>query len=150
MRQDRPPRAVSRRRRRRPSLGQSLVETVLALTIILLVVFALLHLSMLAVTRHVANYAAFAGARASVYTGVADRSRAETAARVITRVLPTGTEFRRLYPHVPGRGTLRVELLSPFSYPLFGSGGSSKVMVAAEAPLYVQPDIREVGDNASR
>lgn len=128
--------------------GQSLVETIIALTIVLLVVLALIHTSMLAVTRHVANYAAFAGARAAAYGEAQDRSRAEQAARFITRVLPTGTQFLRLQPNVPGRGTLRVEVASPFSYPLFSNSGGGKVIVAAEAPLYKQPDIPEAGDNA--
>lgn len=130
--------------------GQSLVETTIALTIVLLVVFALVHLSMLAVTRHLANFAAFSAARASVYAGAGDRGRAEEAARSILRVLPRGTEFVRLDPNVSGRGMLRVEVLSPFSYPLFSSGAGGKVTVAAEAPLYVQPSIAEAGDNASR
>jgi hypothetical protein len=130
--------------------GQSLVETTIALTIVLLVVFALIHLSMLAVTRHVANFAAFSAARASVYTGAGDRGRAEDSARSILRILPRGTEFLRLQPDAGGRGTLRVEVLSPFSYPLFSGGAHGKVRVAAEAPLYVQPTIAETGDNASR
>lgn len=134
----------------RGASGQSLVETTIALTIVLLVVFALIHLSMLAVTRHIANFAAFSAARASVYSGASDRGRAEQTARSILRILPRGTEFLRLDPNVPGRGTLRVEVLSPFSYPLFSSGASGKVTVAAEAPLYVQPSIAEAGDNASR
>ena len=69
----------SRLTRRRRESGQSLTETIMALTIVLAIFFGLVHLSLLAVTRHVCNYAAFAGARASMYGGTGDQPRGQAA-----------------------------------------------------------------------
>lgn len=125
--------------------GQSLVETTIALTILVMIIFGLIHISMLAVTRHVCNFAAFSAARAAVYNGMGDMPRAQEAARSITGMLPSGTQFLFAWPT---RDAFRVRVNSPFGYPLTGPGG--RVIVAAEAPMYAQPNIPEVGDNASR
>jgi hypothetical protein len=61
--------------RRQGESGQSLTETIIALTIVLAIFFGLVHLSLLAVTRHVCNYAAFAGARAALYAGQGDQQQ---------------------------------------------------------------------------
>jgi len=123
--------------------GQSMVETIIALSIVVLIVFGLIHLSLLAVTRHVCNLAAFSGARAAVYDG--SPIRASQAARAITGVLPSGTWFRSAERSAGG---FRVRVESPFGYPLTGPGG--RAIVTSVAPMYVQPHILEVGDNASR
>lgn len=125
--------------------GQSMVETVIALSTVVLIVFGLIHLSMLAVTRHVCNLAAFSGARAAVYGGTGSLSSAAQASRAITGTLPSGTRFLSARP---ASGGFRVQVDSPFGYPLTGPGG--RAVVTAVAPMYVQPDIREAGDNASR
>ena len=137
----------SRQTRCRGDSGQSLTETIIALTIVLAIFFGLVHLSLLAVTRHVCNYAAFAGARATVYGEAGDQSRAEAAARSITGMMGRGTTFVR---GVSTRSRYRVEVLSPFAYPLFNNGGGAKIWVASEAPSYVQPAVPETGDNAAR
>lgn len=134
-------------RRRGGEAGQALTETIISLTIVLAVFWGLIHISLLAVTRHVSNYAAFAGARASVYGGAGSSFRGQAAAHQITGTLPRGTQF--LWGRAQGR-RYRVELLSPFSYALFSSGRGSLVTVASESPLYVQPNIPEAGDNAGR
>lgn len=129
--------------RRRRDSGQSMVEAVIALSIVVLIVFGLIHLSVLAVTRHVCNLAAFSGARSAVYDGSLTRSG--QAARAITGVLPSGTRFLSA-ERSPGGFRVRVD--SPFGYPLTGPGG--RAVVTSVVPLYVQPYIPEVGDNASR
>jgi hypothetical protein len=138
----------SRLTRRRGDTGQSLTETVIALTIVLAIFFGLVHLSLLAVTRHVCNFAAFSGARASVYGGGEDQAQATFAARDATRMMGRGTAFVAAY----GDGSrFQVKVLSPFSYALFDNGGGSRIWVASEAPMYVQsPSPPEIGDNASR
>jgi len=141
-----PHRAEVPTHRVRRTSGQSLVETVIALTIIMMIVLGLIQLSMLAVTRHVSNYAAFAAARASVY-GASGLMQAQAAARDITSVLPRGTQFLGA---LPSGSSLRVQVSSPFAYPLFTTGPGGKVIVAAQAPTYTQPTILEAGDNASR
>ena len=134
--------------RRRGESGQSFTETIIALTIVLAIFFGLVHLSLLAVTRHVCNYAAFAGARTSVYGGADDASRGESAAQTITSVMGRGTIF---VSGVNDGSKFRVEVLSPFSYAFFDNGGGSRVWVASEAPVYTQsPSPREKGDNAGR
>ncbi|MCX6552464.1 MAG: pilus assembly protein [Acidobacteria bacterium] len=125
--------------------GQSLVETIIALTLLMTMILGLIHLSFLAVTRLVCNLAAFEAARASVYSGAGDYPRAYETARSITSMLPAGT---RLMLAVPQQDTFRVQVHSPFGYPLTGPGG--RAIVASEAPMYTQPDIPEVGDNARR
>jgi hypothetical protein len=142
---------VARRSRltgRRRESGQSLTETIVALTIVLAIFFGLVHLSLLAVTRHVCNYAAFAGARASMYGGMDDQMRAQAAARSITTMMGRGTTFVSGY----NLGTsFRVQVLSPFSYALFNNGGGAKVWVQSVAPTYTQRPIPpETGDNAGR
>jgi hypothetical protein len=137
----------SRLTRRRGESGQSLTETIIALTIVLAIFFGLVHLSLLAVTRHVCNYAAFAGARASLYNGAGDQTRAEAAARAIVGTLGRGTTFER---GVYDQSTYRVVVLSPFAYPLFNNGGGAKIYVASAARMYAQPSIPEEGDNAAR
>ena len=134
--------------RRHGESGQSLTETIIALTIVLAVFFGLLHLSLLAVTRHVCNYAAFAGARASVYGAADDQMRGEAAARAISSMMGRGTTFVR----GDGDGTrFRIVVLSPFSYALFNNGGGAKVFVASVAPMYIQrPSPKEKGDNAGQ
>ena len=113
-----------------------MTESIVALSIVL------------AITRHVCNYAAFAGARASMYGGMGDQMRGQAAARSIVAVMGRGTSF------VTGSGDgsrFRVEVLSPFAYALFNNGGGSKIWVASVAPMYVQlPSPQEKGDNASR
>lgn len=134
---------------RRPGeAGQSMTETVVALTIVLAIVFGLIHLSLLAITRHVCNYAAFAGARASMYGGAGDAMNAQAAARGIVSMMGRGTSF---VSGVGDSSRYRVEVLSPFIYPLFNNGGGSKVRVASVAPQYTQrPNPPEKGDNAGR
>jgi hypothetical protein len=133
--------------RRRNETGQSLTETIIALTIVLTIVFGLIHLSFLAVTRHVCNFAAFAGARATVYGGAGDDSRGQAAARSIVQMLGRGTTFLQSSADSSG---YRVDVLSPFSYPLFNNGAGSKIRVSSLAPRYTQPSISEAGDNARR
>jgi len=132
---------------RRGERGQSFTETLVALTIVLAIFFGLLHLSLLAVTRHVCNYAAFAGARAAMYGEAADAYQASAAANDVTRMLGRGTDF------VSGSSygaTFRVQVRSPFSYALFNNSGGAKVIVQSEAPMVTQSPVpKEGGDNAS-
>ncbi len=132
-------------RRARGTSGQSLVETIIALSLLMMIILGLIHLSFLAVTRHVCNLAAFQGARVSVYGGLGEAPRAYQAARTVTGMLPAGS---RLMLAVPGRDTFTVQVHSPFGYPLSGPGG--RAIVKSEAPMYTQPNIPEEGDNARR
>lgn len=133
-----------RTRTARRTSGQSMVETIISLSLVMMIVLGLIHLSLLAVTRHVGNFAAFSAARILVY-GSGELPRAQEAVVTTLRMLPEGTEYRWA---APASGVFRVEVSSPFGYPLFGVG--RRLTVESRAPMYTQPFIRETGDNASR
>lgn len=128
---------------RRRASGQALVETIIALTIVMLIVMALINLAMLASTRHVLNFAAFSGARAAVYGGAGNPLDPRSLVRTVTDELPRGTV---LIEATPGRDDFVVRVIAPFGYPLSGTG--SRTPVVSRAPMYAQPDIKEAGDNA--
>ncbi len=75
-----------------------MVETIIALTLVMLIVMGLIHLSMLAATRHVLNFAAFSAARASVYGTAGDQQRSDSLVRTLLRVLPRGTTLSQARP----------------------------------------------------
>ncbi|MEW5982529.1 MAG: TadE family protein [Acidobacteriota bacterium] len=126
--------------------GQSMVETCVSLTIVMMIVLALIHLSMLAVTRHVTNYAAFAGARVAMYGGRQD-ARPREAGTTVLRILPWGGGASKLERV---GDNYRVELRVPFAYPLFNNAPGGRTVVRSEAPVCAQPDIPETGDNAAK
>lgn len=115
-----------------------MVETLLSLSFLLVVVLALIQLALLAATRHVVNYAAFAGARASVYGG---RGDAVAAARDVTRIL----DYGRPATVSVGASGVRVRYPTPFALPIFNQG-QRQVVVQGEAPMIVQPLVSG-GDN---
>ena len=125
--------------------GQAMVETIIALTIVMLIVMGLIHLSMLAATRHVLNFAAFSAARSSVYGAAGDQQRSNSLVQTIIRVLPRGTQLSQASPQ---GGNYRVVAWSPFAYPFSGTTG--RTLVTSLAPMYAQSTIAEAGDNASR
>ena len=120
----------------RDASGQAVTETVLSLAFILLIVLGLVHLTFLASTKHIVNYAAFAGARASMY-GAADAARAgggsmpRQAAEAVTGMMDWGRP--------PRAGTMgdayRVEYPTPFALPLFNHAAGNVVIVTAVAPI---------------
>lgn len=143
-------------RRRQRASGQSMVETCIALTIVMMLVVAIIHLSMIAVTRYMTNYAAFSAARVMVYGGGSppddpllhgSSAEARRAAETVMDMFPWGDGH--LYVQRTG-GAYRVELTVPFGYPLFNNAPGARTIVRSEAPLYTQPDIPEVGDNAAK
>jgi len=116
-----------------------MVETLLSLSLLLFVVMGLLQLALLAATRHVVNYAAFAGARASLY-GQAGQGIA--AARDVTNILGYAT---RAPTFNADRSAFRVQYPTPFALPIFNQG-QREVVVVGEAPVFTQPALRG-GDN---
>jgi hypothetical protein len=139
------PRAVWRGR-----AGQAVTETVLALAFILLIVLGLIHLTFLASTKHIVNYAAFAGARASMYSA-SDAARSgggldAGAVEAITRMMYWG---RRAQGQTTG-DSYKVQYPTPFAMPLFRNAAGNVVIVTAVAPIPRQPDLPEEGDNAAR
>lgn len=134
-----PSAGTTARSERQDERGQSMVETLLSLSLLLVIVMGLLQLALLASTRHVVNYAAFAGARASLYGNQGD---GRAAARDVTRILGYATRTPTLSP---GRTRFRVRYPTPFALPIFNQG-QREVVVTGEAPVFVQPTLRG-GDN---
>lgn len=134
----------------RDAEGQSIAETVIALSLVMTFVLAIVYLSLLASTKHFVNYAAFAGARAAMYGGGAPwpsgGSLDGPAVRAITSMINWGMR--------PDSGTTRdgyrVAYPTPLAYPLFNDAPGHIVKVYAVAPIATQPTIREEGDNADR
>lgn len=116
-----------------------MVETLLSLSLLLFIVMGLLQLALLAATRHMVNYAAFAGARASLY---GQGNQATAAARDVTNILGYAT---RTPTFSAGRSTFRVQYPTPFALPIFNQG-RREVVVVGEAPVFTQPALRG-GDN---
>jgi hypothetical protein len=136
-------RGPGRRCGRSRTSGQALVETIIALTIVMLIVVGLIQLSMLASVRHMLNFAAFSAARGSVYGPLPNQFNDDSLVRAVTDPLPRGTH---LVLSRPERDVYRVTVDAPFGYPLSGTPG--RTLVSSVAPLYAQRDIREKGDNA--
>jgi hypothetical protein len=137
-------RVLGRRCGRRRTSGQALVETIIALTIVMTIVLGLINLAMLASTRHMLNFAAFSAARAAVYGRAGDPQDPDSVVRTVVDRLPRGTRLQDAGEDA--NDDYVVTVWAPFSYPMSGTGGRS--MVRSKAPMYVQPDIPEVGDNA--
>ena len=133
---------MTRYRRRKGERGQSLVETLIALTFLFFLVQALIQLVLLASTRHLVNYAAFAGARASLYgDGTAARQGRE-AVRQIGRLLDWGPDAQVVSS---SRTRYRVRYPTPLAMPIFTQ--RRQVPVLGEAPA-VRQNVPERGDNA--
>jgi hypothetical protein len=134
----------------RSASGQAVTETVLSLAFIMLIVLGLIHLTFLASTKHIVNYAAFAGARASMYSA-SDASRAggpmdRLAVEEVTGMMNWG----RPPQSGPATGGYRVQYPTPFALPLFNHAAGNVVIVTSVAPIARQPDLPERGDNAAR
>ena len=107
---------------------------------------------MLAATKQMLDYAAFAAARTALVGG--DR----TAAAV--QVMDASLRWSNQKPTVSGgncnskppglnRNGLRVQVRVPFGLPIFNNIPAGGLLITSLAPCVVQPDIDENGDNAS-
>lgn len=130
--------------------GQSFAETVIALSLVMMFVLAIIYLSLLASTKHFVNYAAFTGARAAMYGGGAPwptgGSLDGPAVRAVTSMINWGTTPE----NGETRDGYRVAYPTPLAYPLFNDPPGHIVKVYSIAPVARQPVIREEGDNAER
>lgn len=131
--------------------GQAATETMMMMMFLLLMIFGLAHFSMLAATKQMLDYAAFAAAR----TALVDGDRA-TAARV---VMDASLRWSNQTPAVangdcssrpPGlnRRGLQVRIRVPFGLPIFNNIPAGGIEIRSLAPCIVQPEINESGDNA--
>lgn len=139
------------RRTRSSSRGQAATETMMMMMFLLLMIFGLAHFSMLAATKQMLDYAAFAAAR----TALVDGDRA-TAARV---VMDASLRWSNQTPTTSGgncnsrpsglnRKGLQVRVRVPFGLPIFNNIPAGGLQITSPAPCIVQPEINESGDNA--
>lgn len=133
------------------SRGQAATETMMMMMFLLLMIFGLAHFSMLAATKQMLDYAAFAAAR----TALVDGDRA-AAARVVMDAslrwsnqtpITSGGNCNGRPPGLNRRG-LQVRVRVPFGLPIFNNIPAGGLQITALAPCIVQPDINESGDNA--
>lgn len=138
-------------RLRRGASGQAATETVFAIGFVLALMLAIVYLSLLVSARHMVNYAAFAGARAAMYSATDWRISGQTghdrqAAGAVLDMFYWGRPPRT---GATSRG-FRVEYPTPFALPLFHQDGGNVVVVTSVVPIPRQMEIPEVGDNAER
>ena len=137
--------------------GQAATETMMMMMFLLLMIFGLAHFSMLAATKQMLDYAAFAAARtALVGDGLFGFGAPQQAARQVMdaslrwsnqQANVTGAGCNTTPPGLNRRG-LRVQVRVPFGLPIFNNIPAGGLLITSLSPCVVQPDINENGDNA--
>lgn len=141
--------------------GQAATETMMMMMFLLLMIFGLAHFSMLAATKQMLDYAAFAAARTALVGGGGPfglgGGSAQDAAR---QVMDASLRWSNQQANVSGdscnttpsglnRRGLRVQVRVPFGLPIFNNIPAGGLLITSLAPCVVQPNINESGDNAS-
>jgi len=139
--------------------GQAATETMMMMMFLLLMIFGLAHFSMLAATKQMLDYAAFAAARTALVSSgpLSLGGGPQDAAR---QVMDASLRWSNQQPAVSGascnttppglnRRGLRVQVRVPFGLPIFNNIPAGGLLITALAPCIVQPNINESGDNAS-
>lgn len=145
-------------RPQRSTRGQAATETMIMMMFLFLMIFGLIHMSMLAATKYMVNFAAFSAARTIMVRGD-DASGlqmwAYTAASGVIDNIRWWNEAWRNRPDLPittgderGRHGVYVVYRVPFGLPIFNAVPAGGFRMIGFAPYQVQPDIDEVGDNA--
>jgi len=119
---------------------------------LLLMIFGLAHFSMLAATKQMLDYAAFAAAR----TALIDGDRTAAAKEVMDASLRwsdqkptvTGGDCNSAPPGMT-RGGLQVKIRVPFGLPIFNAIPAGGLQLSASSPCIVQENFDESGDNAN-
>jgi TadE-like protein len=126
--------------------GQSTVEMLILMVMFALFTFGSLHVGIVIVVRHSANYAAFAAARQEMVHGDDHGGEAQAAAGDV--LFPfTNANFATVQPAIR-QGRRGVIVPFPFSLGTLTSTGRESVLVEGFAPAVIQPAIPETGDNA--
>lgn len=162
---------------RRPSggRGQALTETMVMMSFLTLIIFGFVHLCMMAATKSMVSYAAFAAARTVMVRGYQppslnlplageysyefdDALKVQTGWLAAWQVLDNIRWWRsssRNRPDFPigiaevgNRRGLTVTYRVPFGLPIFNNVPSGGLAITAFSPYIIQADIGECGDNA--
>lgn len=136
-------RLSSRRQGRR---GQAMLESMLMMVFTLLLIFGFMHLTMFVVTRYVANYAAYAAARAAMVG-----NSPEAAARAVMANL-NWYAWQGGEPDVTvsqSGGRFVVETYVPFGLPIYRSEDidGDGIRIRAYAPVMGDDDPPTGGDD---
>ena len=134
--------------RRRGRRGQATLETMMMMAFMLLIVFGLMHLTMLTVTRYMVNYAAFAAARAAE-VGNDPESAAEDVMANINWWVGQGEDPPvKVYPeNQDGWAGYTVETRVPFGVPIYEHVEPEGLLIKGFAPVTTQDDPPSGGDN---
>src|SRR5262249_5415562 len=141
-------------RRRHPSRGQAATETLLSLMFLTLFIWGAVHMAAFAISKHIASYSAFYGARTAMVEGDSSVSlfgKAGLAARQATlnwqmETLVWISKEDKTYRHVTRR-VVKATTTVPFGLPIFKMT-IPWVFVYGNSPLVVDPNIDyEEGDN---
>ena len=146
---------------RRHVRGQATTETMIMMMFLLLMIFGLVHMTMLVATKYVVNYAAYVAARTEMVRGdgFTGKTIAWTAAyMVLSDNAHWWSSPLKNSPDIPlgsdvsmyGREGLTVTYHVPFGLPIFNSIDSGGVKIVGFSPVAVQPEIEEKGDNAKQ
>jgi hypothetical protein len=155
--------------------GQALTETMVMMLFLTLIIFGFVHLCMMAATKSMVSYAAFAAARTTMVRGwqppslnlplVGEYSyefddwwKVQTGWPAAWQVLDnirwwrSSTRNRPDFPigvaEVNDRRGLTVTYRVPFGVPIFNNVPSGGLAITAFSPYVIQANIGECGDNA--
>lgn len=155
--------------------GQALTETMVMMSFLTLIIFGFVHLCMMAATKSMVSYAAFAAARTVMVRGwqppsldipligefsvtFEDAFKVQTGWLAAWQVLDNIRWWRnssRNRPDFPigvaevgNRRGLTVTYRVPFGMPIFNNVPNGGLAITAFSPYVIQDDIKECGDNA--
>jgi hypothetical protein len=134
-----------------------MTETMIVMSFLLLMVFGFVHFAMLAATKSVVNLSAFASARAAMVHGWSGSFVSPgylAAVQILDNTRWNNVALNLPFPYQ--RTTLRerdgvlVTYRVPFGRPIFNSVPLGGLAIEGFAPMAVQPNIPEEGDNAAQ
>ncbi|MBI2834476.1 MAG: hypothetical protein HYX76_08620 [Acidobacteria bacterium] len=122
----------------------------ISMMFLLLFIFGLMHMSMFAVSKYMANYAAWAAARTAMVQGSGSGLRFVAAQHVLddwrwAQIFFLNQTTRTV--RGKGRSGTRVITRVPFGLPIYTSLPLGGVLVYGFGPISIQPNVTEKGDN---
>ena len=134
--------------RRRGNRGQATLETMMMMVFMLLIVFGLMHLTMFTVTRYMANYAAFAAARAAEVGNDPESAARDVMANINWWASEGDDPPVKVYQeNVGGWSGYMVETRVPFGLPIYEYVEPEGMLITGFAPVATQDDAPSGGDN---
>lgn len=139
---------MSARHRDRARRGQAAVESMLMMAFVVLLVFGLMHLTMLMATRYMVNYAAFAASRAAM-VGNSPQAAAEAVMENLNWwvAYDDTTPVQVEYENRDGWAGYAVTVRVPFGLPLYERIDPGGIRVIGFAPTATQANAPGGGDN---